>query len=143
MNASSSVNQRKKVVNKWQKPATGTLKLYVHASSYPRAQSFSIGMVLRDDRGTVVARKTLRLPEVDSIFEAEAVAVGEALSWIYQQQLQVRSIIIETDSMLTPKAIVSKEIICLEFGDVIEDCKQILSTLPSISIHFVGKMLTR
>lgn len=59
---------------------------------------FTVGMVLRDHDGSFIAGKTLCLQAPDSVFEAEAIGVREALSWVSNQQLQDKKISIETDS---------------------------------------------
>lgn len=108
---------------RWSPPEEGMLKLNVDASVFSGAETFSIGMVLRDHLGSFVAGKNLRLLAPVSVVEAEVVGVREALSWIKDMHLQSKRVMIETDSLLTVQAIKSKEQNYLEVGAVIDDCK--------------------
>lgn len=49
---------------------------------FAEAPSFSIGMVVRDDRGKFLRGKCMKIEGRVSVFEAESVVVCEALSWI-------------------------------------------------------------
>ena len=90
-----------------------------------------------------MAAKNYRfLGEVD-VFEAEAVGVREALSWIKELQKQDEEIILESDSQLTVKAIQSQSMNYLEVGDVIESCRQLLVSLPKVSVVFIRKNANR
>ena len=64
---SSVDNQR------WTVPPTGHLKLNVDASVVNGASSFSVGMLVRDDRGAFIHGKTMRFEGMVSVFEAEAI----------------------------------------------------------------------
>lgn len=75
----------------------------------PGVNSFSIGMVLRGHDGVFVAGKTSRFSAADYVFEAESIGVREALSWIYDNNLQNENVVIESDSLITVNAIHRKE----------------------------------
>ena len=126
---------------KWKPPEPGSLKLNVDASVHPGAQSFKVGMVLRDHMGSFVAGKTLCLPGQVSVFEAEAIGMDEALSWILSRPLH--RTVIETDSLLTVQAITKTEAIRLEVGNVIDSCRQRLKASSGISISFVRKQANK
>lgn len=85
--------------------------------------SFTVGMVLRDFRGSFIAGKNFSLPLPDSIFEVEAIGVNEALSWIIKQHLQDRKIVVEMDSLLTVQSMRSNSVNCLEVGEVLDLCR--------------------
>lgn len=114
-------------------------KSELDASVFPGAQTFNVGMVLRDQRGTFIAGKCLCLAEVESVFEVEAIRVREALSWIQGQQLRCDNMVVETDSEMTVKAIVGDRVKFLEVGEVIEVCKRKLSSMCGTSVRFVRK----
>lgn len=132
-----------KTDSKWQAPTNGTLKVNVDASVFPGAQSFTVGMVLRDQRGDFLAGKCATFNMVDSVFEAEAIGVREALSWINEIQIHQAEIIVETDSSLTAKAITGPGTNLLEVGEVINICKHKISNLVDTSIRFVRKNANR
>lgn len=138
--------KKKGQVNKecrWSPPEDGVLKLNVDASVCSGAETFSVGMVLRDHLGSFLAGKNLRLFAPVSVVEAEVVGVREALSWIKEMHLQNTRVIIETDSLLTVQAIKSKEQNYLEVGAVIDDCKLQLQHLTEARIHFTRKQANR
>lgn len=66
---------------KWRSPAIGTFKLNVDASFFAGANSFSIGMVLRDHHGTFVEGRTFSLPCHATIVEAESLG-GQRSSFL-------------------------------------------------------------
>lgn len=70
----------------WTSPETGDLKLNVDASVFPGSESFSIGMIIRDHQGSIVAGRTVRFPASVSVFEVETIGIKEALSWVELQQ---------------------------------------------------------
>ncbi|XP_074355573.1 uncharacterized protein LOC141695214 [Apium graveolens] len=113
------------------------------ASVFQNAQSFTVSMVMRNYLGEFLAGKNLCLPMADSVFEAEALGVREALSWIKDQQLHGTKVLVESDSLLTTKAIEGDKVICLEVGEVIEECKQALQNLSTVSVCFIQKNAKR
>lgn len=93
------------VDHRWQCLGPGAFKINVDASVFPNAQFFSVGMVMRDHLGSFVACKVGSFPMVDTVFEAELVGVKEALSWIKGGQYSNAPVQLETDSLLSVKAI--------------------------------------
>lgn len=65
-------------VVKWKLP----VEVNVDASFFPNSKTFKIGMVLRNHEGAFLARKNICLQTPSSVFEAKAIGVGEALTWI-------------------------------------------------------------
>ncbi|XP_074327074.1 uncharacterized protein LOC141665017 [Apium graveolens] len=83
--AQTSRQETRAATNKWRPPESGTYKVNVDASFSPDADTFSIGMVLRDHHGHFRAGKTLRLSAPASVIEAEVIGTREALSWVKEQ----------------------------------------------------------
>lgn len=69
-------------------PNEGRFKVNVDAALVPGAQSFPIGMVLRNHHGEFIQAKNLRCAGEIPVFEAEVRGVFEANNWI--QSLQIR-----------------------------------------------------
>ncbi|KAL8146698.1 hypothetical protein AgCh_004438 [Apium graveolens] len=65
--------------------------------------SFSIGMVIGDHSGVFLGGKTTRITGRISVFDAEAVGVKEALSWLYERP--PAQYIVETDSLMVVQAL--------------------------------------
>lgn len=98
---------------------------------------------MRDHSGSFVACKVGRVAMVDSIFEAELIGVRDALSWIKEGQYSSAQVLVESDSLLSVKAILEDKVNLLEVGEVIEECKQGLQGLASGSIRFIRKIANR
>lgn len=67
-------------IHRWKPPEMGCVKLNVDASVFAGCEYFSFGIVLRACYEKFLEAKTLRLPKIDSIIEAETMGVCEALS---------------------------------------------------------------
>lgn len=130
-------------VNRCQCPGVGQFKLNVDASFFSRADTISISMVLPEHNGSFIAGKVLRLMAPRSVFEAETIGVREALSWIISRQLHGRSVLVETDSLLTVQALKSSATNYFEVGDVIANCQAQLQRLVSTTVTFIRKQSNR
>lgn len=96
---------------------------------------FSIGMIIRDHKGEFVRAQTSSRRGEITVFEAEAWGVLQALKWI--QELQLGSVDIESDSLLTVNAMTRCAENYLEVGNIIQECILILSNCPDVSIAHV------
>lgn len=81
----------------------GTVKINVDASGYRDADSFSIGMVLRDHHGLFLSAKTMKFSGCILVIEAELVGILEALLWTLE--LPNQRDIVESDSLLSVEAV--------------------------------------
>lgn len=61
-----------RATHKWKPPREGCMKLNVDAVIKLDAQSFSVGLILRDHLGSFIAGKTSRVRIVSTVVEAEA-----------------------------------------------------------------------
>lgn len=129
--------------SRWTPPEAGALKVNVDVSIREGAESFGIGMVLRDHEGVFMAGKTLCLQAPSSVFEGEAIGVREALSWIADQHLEDRRVYVESDSQLTVRAIHNEDVNYLEVGVVVESCYQKLQQLEHVSLSFIRRNANR
>ncbi|XP_074363255.1 uncharacterized protein LOC141703719 [Apium graveolens] len=134
---------RAKSETKWKKPEFGFVKINVDASVFIGAPTFTIGMVVRDHNGEFFSGKTMCLPEVESVFEAETIGIREALTWLKDQQFHLGRVIVETDFMLTVSDITGEGENNLEVQEALEDCKQKLSEMPLTTVRFVRKNANR
>lgn len=64
---------------RWAAPEVGWLKLNVDASVFAGVSSFTVGMVLRDDLGTFIQGKNIRMGGEVSVVEVEALGILEAV----------------------------------------------------------------
>lgn len=109
--------------NRWHCPEVWGVKVNVDASVFPNARNFSVGMVAMDHLGSYVAGKVSCFPMAASVFEAEAIGIRQALSWIKDESFNIGQVVVESDSLLSVKAIQDDKVNLLEVGDIFEDCK--------------------
>lgn len=128
-------------VNKWNAPAEGLWKLNVDASVFDSADFFSIGMVIRDHRGSFIHGRTLRFAGRVEVLEAEMVGIAEALKWTADYSGQ--SFCIESDSLLSVQAIKGEHQNLLEVGVLIDYCRTLISSRLNVSLCFVKKQANR
>lgn len=79
-NSDGGRNEVSKCGNHRWRPEQGSLKVNVDASVFPQAESFTIGMVIRDHNGEFVEAKVLALPCPTTVLEAESIGVKESLA---------------------------------------------------------------
>lgn len=80
-------------------------------------------MVIRDHLGTFIEGENICMPRPLSVFEAEVMAVKEALVWVMTRQMQ--RVVIELDSLFTVQAIIRNVANQLEVGYtyMIDSCR--------------------
>ena len=127
--------------NRWTSPEVGALKLNVDASVFTDADSFSVGRVLRDHHGTFIHGRTMKFAGKVDVLEAELVGILEALIWT--SAFSGYMIIIESDSLLSVKAIQGNNQNQLEAGMLVDQCRDILRTRELVSLGFVKKHANR
>lgn len=136
----SSTGRRDHAV-KWQCPVEGQLKLNVDASVFPGSTSFTVGMVLRDHQGQFLRGRTRRVAGQVQAFEAEAVGMLEALSWIKNSTGQ--EVVVESDSLLVVEALQRGKEYQLEVGIVLKECQRILAEKSNVRIGHVRKLANK
>lgn len=83
----------------------------------------------------------MRMPGRISVFEAEAVGVKEALSWLTERP--PAQYIVETDSLMVVQALQRHHEYLLEVGNIIEACRSSIASLGSVKVVFVRKLGNR
>ena len=124
-------------------PAADVLKVNVDLSFVSDADTFKVGMVLRNHDGEFLAGQTSCFEATTSVFEAEVIGVREALSWIKFMQFVNQKVELESDSLLVVNGVVNKSENLLEVGEVIEQIKLLLEELVDTSLHFVRNQANR
>lgn len=72
-----------------------------------------------------------------AVLEAELVGILEALLW--SEELAVRNVKVESDSMLGVKAINKPGTNYLELGDLVRQCRSILDHKNGVSVGYIRK----
>ena len=124
-------------LRKWKAPEHGEYKVNVDASWFQGADSFSIGIVLRNHSGCFVEGRTVALPQAMDVLEAEALGIREALSWV--KNMEARTVTVESDSFVAVNAINGQNKFLLEVGHIIDHCRLMLQSLPNVSVKYIRK----
>lgn len=109
----------------------------VDASVKPGENSFSIGMVLRNQYGHFISGKTMRFAGTVTVLEAEEVGILEVLLW--SEDLNMQQITVESDALQGVKAVNLQHNNRLEQGHVIEQCKSVLRRRSGFWVVYVRK----
>ena len=92
-------------------------------------------MVIRDHKGSFIEGRSMTLPRPATVFEAECIGVREALSWLISYQNQ--TLVVETHSLLTYRALHDGDTNLLEVGHVIGQCRILQQNLPSVTVKHI------
>ena len=91
----------------WKKPSAGVYKINADGAIVDDGRRLSIGVVIRDFRGDVVAVICRVLPRNFSVKEIEALAVKAGI--LLAKELDLHQIIVESDSLSVIQSIFSKD----------------------------------
>ena len=125
----------------WKPPDLGSFKINVDAAVKEGQDFFAIGMALRDYNGHFLAGRVMRFAGSMQVVEAEMVGIVEALSWI--NHLPVSIVTIESDSQLCVNTIKGSNSNLLEFGNLVHQCKHMISSRGGVLVDFVRKQANR
>lgn len=102
---------------------------------------FSVGLVLRDYQGQFIMGKMRKFAGSIQVIEAETIAILETLSWL--EDLQVKTSIIESDSLMSVNAINMSYQNYLELGSLVQHCQHIISRRVGFSVVHVRKQANK
>ncbi|XP_074363078.1 uncharacterized protein LOC141703448 [Apium graveolens] len=117
---------------KWEKPAEGWFKINVDATVFQ--DNIGCGVVIRDAQGEFMGAMCKKVEGAWTLREAEAIALKEALSWIFEMEYE--KYVFETDSKAIAHA-------CKKapgepfFGTIVGVCVYLLKHINQVLIQFV------
>ena len=124
----------------WERPVDGMLKLNVNAALFSAKGLVGVGCVPRDSTGNFITAKATTENLQVQPHEAKAVGVREALSWIKHDNKL--NIIVEMDAKLVYDALSTFPISNSPFRIIIEDCKEMATSLyVNSAAHVVARAL--
>ena len=91
----------------WRKPPNGVFKINSDGAAADDGRRSSIGVIIRDCRGQVVAALCRVLPGCFTVDETEALAIEAGI--LLAKELDLNQIIIESDSLSIVQRILSKD----------------------------------
>lgn len=98
-------------------------------------------MIIKDFKGCFVHGRNAKFAGYVSVFEAEALGVREALSWLLS--LPAMKTIVETDSLSTVNALCKGVDHRLKVGFVLEECRSLLQDSNLISLQIVRRQANK
>lgn len=131
---SSSVQKRQV---KWQLPEPGWYKVNVDAFVVASNSYFKVGMVFRDDKGAFMEGRTKCIQGEFQVMEAEVTGAYEALCWV--EELGIRNVVVECDSLGVVNDIVKKLVFFSEIGNTLDCYRTILRQRTDLKVQHVGR----
>ncbi|KAK6125469.1 hypothetical protein DH2020_040802 [Rehmannia glutinosa] len=119
----------------WHPPPISILKCNINPGFFQEINRVGVGMVLRDDTGTVLMCHTLWFMGDIYVLEGDSIGLFEGLKWV--QALGFSNVIFEVDANGVVDALQSNEEIWNEVGRIIRSSKAILESEPSYKVQFV------
>uniref|UniRef100_A0A803Q518 RNase H type-1 domain-containing protein n=1 Tax=Cannabis sativa TaxID=3483 RepID=A0A803Q518_CANSA len=121
----------------WVKPEVNSIKINVDAAIFEEQNRFGVAWVIRDHNGLLLNALTKLFIGSTHPTVVEAISFREALSWLKTHP--VHTAIIETDCLLVVQALRSTIHTSSLFGEIISDCKVLLTQVSNVSFNFVKR----
>ena len=113
----------------WKPPLLGLFKINFDGATFEYLNQASIGVVIGDEHGLIIAALSQCIPLPSSVSMVEALVARRAL--IFAQEISIFSVEVEGDSLQVIRAINSKKLDGIGLGHIIQDIKQMGSCMQS------------
>ena len=104
---------------RWKPPARGTFKINFDGAIFAKEKCSSLGAIIRDREGLVIASMAARVPQQLQPIEIEALAAYKALE--FAREVGISEAVLEGDSSLVMTALASKKPRPTPFGLLLQD----------------------
>ncbi|CAN1225361.1 Putative ribonuclease H protein At1g65750 [Linum grandiflorum] len=122
---------------KWHPPPPSRLKCNVDVALFAPQNRTGIGLVIRDELGTIIHYRMQTRPGLLTAKEGEAWSLLEAARWI--QGLHLSHVSFEGDSQILMQALQRHDEDLTEYGDIVKNCKALLQDLDNSVYCFVRR----
>ncbi|CAN1178180.1 Putative ribonuclease H protein At1g65750 [Linum perenne] len=129
------------VCNKWHAPPAGKVKCNSDIAIHETENAMGMGMVVRNEEGTVLGFRTWHGSGTWTPREGEAAALLCAMKWIIEAGLE--RVIFEVDAEGVRNALRSTEQDESEFGCLIRNCRRVLNEFPQFEVQVVRRNRNR
>jgi len=102
-----------------------------------KKRGMGVGVVIRDDRGRVVAAKASFVSGIVNPIVAESMGAWQAV--VMCCDLRFPLIVLEGDSLIVVSALNKEEPYWSSFGHIIEDIRAKLQNIPSVRVQHVSR----
>ena len=122
---------------RWKCLQAGLIKINFDGAVCSKANMSCVGVVIRDDKGAILASCLEKIPQVYKADEIEALAARKALS--FAAELGFRSAILEGDSLGLIQALKLEEHSLAPTGLLIEDVRMLASNYVRLSYSHIKR----
>jgi ribonuclease HI len=122
---------------KWIKPIHGEMKCNWDAAVNSKKRCMGVGVVIRDDRGRVVAAKARFVSGIVNPTVAESMGAWQAVVMCCDMRFPL--VVLEGDSLNVVSALNKEEPCWSSFGHITEDIRAKLQDIPSIRVQHVPR----
>lgn len=120
----------------WLPPSVGEVKCNLDATLFKENHCFGVGTCIRDYRGHFVKALTAWFDGVPTPMEAEAWGLKEAILWL--GGMGTPNVSIELDCKLVTEDILDRSTNQSEFGQIVSDCRMLISNYPNFNVSLVN-----
>ena len=121
----------------WSPPTESVYKGNFDAAFFDTSGCAGVGVVFRDSQGQVIAALSQKIPLVQSVELAEAMAARRAL--LFAKELSLFDVEIEGDCSRVLAALIMARSCSTLFGHVIDECKSLGASLRSCKFNHVRR----
>ncbi|XP_050254643.1 uncharacterized protein LOC126700507 [Quercus robur] len=118
---------------RWKPPDSGVYKVNFDGALFLEQRCASLGVVVRDSVGLVMAALSQRVRHPGSADVAEALAARRAIC--FAQELNLHNVVIEGDSLKIIQAITDTRLVQTLYGHVIDEIRLISSSFICNFLH--------
>ena len=105
----------------WKPPPSGTFKINFDGAIFPMEKKYGIGVVIRDNRGLVIASCSKVVHQVLGVCDVEAMVTTWALSFAFD--VGVKRAVLEGDSMAVISGLREDGMVLEPYGLLLEDVR--------------------
>jgi hypothetical protein len=125
----------------WQKPPNGRWKINWDAAIHKEAMQMGVGVIIRDEFGSVVAAQSKLFPFITDPTTADVVAASFAV--LLDREVGGRQIILEGDSSVVVSALKEEGSCSRVYGQLVDDIKAVLAHFLIVEIVYVQRDLNK
>ncbi|XP_075669944.1 uncharacterized protein LOC142639686 [Castanea sativa] len=121
----------------WKPPVSQKLKVNFDGAVFREEQRAGVGVIIRDEHGSVIATMAENFPLPFSINAVEVIAAKKALK--FALELGLSAIVLKGDSKYTMDALLSEEVSLADIGHLIEEAKLYVDQLDEVEFVHVKR----
>ncbi|XP_075636584.1 uncharacterized protein LOC142608791 [Castanea sativa] len=122
---------------KWKPLDPNSLKVNFDGAVFREDNMAGVGVIICDEKGQIIAFMAEKVPLSNSVATLEAIAAVKALN--FAAELGISSVVVEGDSELVSKALLSEDISFADHGHLVEEAKLLSALFPFCRLSHVRR----